>query len=62
MTFTIEWYHLMFLAWGLILINQIQLFRRIKGVEALAIAILTGEVQYNPETKEVIIIEPDEED
>lgn len=62
MTFTIEWYHLMFLAWILILINQIQLFNRIKGVESLAIAILTGEVQYNPETKEIIVIEQDEED
>jgi hypothetical protein len=62
MTFTIEWYHFMFLAWILILINQIQLFKRIKGVESLAIAILTGEVQYDPETKEIIIIEQDEED
>lgn len=62
MTFTIEWYHFMFLAWILILINQIQLFKRIRGVESLAIAILTGEVQYNPETKEVIVVEPDEED
>lgn len=62
MTFTIEWYHFMFLAWILIIINQIQLFKRIKGVESLAIAILTGEVQYNSETKEIIIIEQDEED
>lgn len=62
MTFTIEWYHFMFLAWILILINQIQLFKRIKGVESLAIAILTGEVKYNPETKEITIIEQDEED
>lgn len=62
MTFTIEWHHLMFLAWILILINQLQLFKRIKGVESLAIAILTGEVQYNSETKEIIIIEQDEED
>jgi hypothetical protein len=60
MDLRIEWYHLMFIAWFLILLNQMFLFKRLKGVEQLGLSILTGAITYDKETG-VVTIE-DEED
>ena len=55
MDFRIEWYHLMFIAWFLILLNQMLLFKRVKGAEQLGLGILTGAITYDKETGVVTI-------